>query len=280
MKAELEIHGHRGCRGHYPENTINGFLKSIELGAETIEMDVVISKDHQVIVSHEPFMNHEIALDPNGNLITKENELSHNIYKMTYADIKKHDVGSVKHPRFPEQEKVQEFKPSLDDLITVIENKYPGQIKYNIEIKRKPEEDGIYHPDHKTFTHLVAETLIKNQITEQTNLQSFDIETLQYLRASFPTIKVALLIEKISSIKKNIEKLGYTPEIYSPHYRLINKEVIDYCKAHHIQLIPWTVNNPRDIRNCIKMGVDGIISDYPDRVMQEWSDLKKNQYAD
>lgn len=276
MKTTLEIHGHRGCRGHYPENTINGFLKAIELGAKVIEMDVVISKDHKVIVSHEAFMNHEIALDPQGNLITKEKEREHNIYNLSYAALKKYDVGSVAHPRFPEQIKKTEYKPSLDDLIAVIEEKYPKQVKYNIEIKRKPEYDGIYHPVHKTFADLVANCLIKNQIADRCNLQSFDLETLQYIRESYPEIRIALLIEKISSIKMNIEKLGYQPEIYSPHFRLINKEVIDYCKSHEIQLIPWTVNNSRDIRSCIKMGVDGIISDYPDRVVKEWNDLKAN----
>jgi len=273
MISELEIHGHRGCRGHYPENTINGFLKAIELGATTIEMDVVISQDSQVIVSHEAFMNHEIAKDPLGNPIAKAAELEHNIFKMPYEVIKKYDVGSIPHPRFQEQKNVIEYKPSLTDLIEIIENKYPRLIHYNIEIKRNPEHDRIYHPDHKVFTDLVAQTLIRHQIVARSNLQSFDIQTLQYAKKTYPEIRVALLIDKISSIRMNIENLGYQPEIYSPHYRLLNKEVIDYCKIHKIQLIPWTVNSPRDIRSCIKMGVDGIISDYPDRVVKEWTQL-------
>jgi len=251
MNPELEIHGHRGCRGLYPENTINGFIKSIELGADVIEMDVVISKDSLVVVSHEPFMNHEISMDPEGNAISKEQELEHNLFTMTYEQIERYDVGSRKHPRFPEQEKIKEYKPTLQALITAIEKKYPGKIKYNIEIKRKPEGDKLYHPDHKTFVDLVAHILKKNDLLDRTNLQSFDIETLQYLREAYPSIKMALLIEKVSSIRKNIESLGYTPEIYSPHYRLLNKEVLDYCKLNKIQLIPWTVNKPISIRDCI-----------------------------
>jgi len=275
MNTTLEIHGHRGCRGHYPENTINGFLKAIELGADVLEMDVVVSKDNIVIVSHEAFMNHEIALDPQGKQILKVQELDHNLYQLTYDKIRKYDVGSTPHNNFPEQQKTKEYKPSLDAVITSIEARHPGHLKYNIEIKRKPEYDGIYNPDYKHFTDLVVDILIDHKIIDRSNLQSFDIPVLQYLRATYPQIKVALLIEDISSINKNIEKLGYQPEIYSPHYRLLNKEILDYCDTHPIQLIPWTVNNTLDIRRCIKMGVDGIISDYPDRVVKEWNNLKQ-----
>ncbi len=273
MNTVLEIHGHRGCRGHYPENTINGFLKAIELGAEVIEMDVVISKDDIVIVSHEAYMNHEIALDPNGNQITKEQELAHNLYQMTYAQIRNYDVGSMSHPRYPEQQQFKEYKPSLVAVINTIETFHPGKIKYNIEIKRKPKHDQVYHPHYEHFTDLVANVLIDHKLLDRANLQSFDIPVLQYLKKTYPEIKVALLIEGISSIRKNIKKLGYKPEIYSPHYRLLNKEILDYCNTYQIQLIPWTVNNYRDIRRCIKMGVDGIISDYPDRVAKVWKDL-------
>lgn len=196
MNPELEIHGHRGCRGHYPENTINGFLKAIELGADVIEMDVVISKDSLVVVSHEPFMNHEISISPDGNTISKEQELDHNLFTMTYGQIEKYDVGSCKHPRFPNQEKIKEYKPTLQELITTIEVKHPGKIKYNIEIKRKPEGDNIYHPDPKTFVDLVASILMKNDMLDRANLQSFDIQTLQYLREAYPSIRVGFSYRK------------------------------------------------------------------------------------
>ena len=106
-KKSIDYQGHRGCRGLLPENTIPAFKKALDLGVKTLEMDVVITKDKQVILSHEPWFSHEIALDPEGNPIQLETETSHRIYQMTFEETQNYDVGSKDHPRFPEQEKME-----------------------------------------------------------------------------------------------------------------------------------------------------------------------------
>src|SRR5436305_9759012 len=106
MPSEFDIEGHRGCRGLLPENTIPAFLKALELGVSTLEMDVVITKDKQVLVSHDPFMSHEICRSPEGKYITAEEERSHNLYRINLAQISQYDCGMQPHPRFPEQKKI------------------------------------------------------------------------------------------------------------------------------------------------------------------------------
>ncbi|HSZ26331.1 MAG TPA: glycerophosphodiester phosphodiesterase family protein, partial [Cytophagaceae bacterium] len=97
--------GHRGCRGIYPENTLEGFRRAIDLGINSLELDVVVSKDRQLVVSHEPYMNPEICLKPDGSEITPSEEKQYNLYTMTYEEIKKFDCGLKIHPRFPNQKK-------------------------------------------------------------------------------------------------------------------------------------------------------------------------------
>ena len=129
FSQEFDIQGHRGCRGLLPENSIVAMKKAVDLGVTTLELDVVISADHQVLLSHEPFLSHEICLDSNGNEIYENNEKSYNLYKMNYDEIRKCDCGSKIHPRFLSQEKVKTYKPLLSEMIDSVENyiqkKYP-----------------------------------------------------------------------------------------------------------------------------------------------------------
>ena len=113
----IDIQGHRGCRGLMPENTMEAFKKAIELGVQTLELDVVVSKDNTVIVSHEPFMNSVICLDINGLEIPKTDEEKYNLYQMTFDSIKQFDCGTKHHPRFPNQQKIKTYKPALSEVI-------------------------------------------------------------------------------------------------------------------------------------------------------------------
>src|SRR5688572_8669254 len=101
----FDTEGHRGCRGLMPENSIPAMMKALEIGVSTLEMDAVITKDNQVILSHEPFFNHEITTKPNGEAVTEAEEKSLNIYRMTYSETQQYDVGLKPHPRFPNQQK-------------------------------------------------------------------------------------------------------------------------------------------------------------------------------
>lgn len=196
---QLDKQGHRGCRGLYPENTIPGFLKAIDLGVTTLEMDLVITKDKQVILSHEPFFNHEITTLPNGESISESNERGFNIYEMPYSEVKKYDVGLKAHPRFLEQQKIKANKPLLSDVIDSVEihvqTKQKQPVYYNIETKIQPQTDNVYHPDPKEFVDLMMAVILKKKIQNRVIVQSFDSRSLQYLHQNYPTIKTALLVE-------------------------------------------------------------------------------------
>lgn len=264
----IDVQGHRGCRGLLPENTIPAFKHAIDLGVTTLELDLVISKDKEVIISHEPFFSHEISITPSGDLITKDNEKEHNIYDLDYEQIKKYDVGSRKHTRFSKQEKLKVSKPSFKEMVHEIEAYVSIQNKskpyYNIEIKRKPEMDNIFHPDAEEFARLVVDVVKELDIEERTYIQSFDIGSLKEVKEIAPQINLVYLIENEDPIALNIQKLGFLPDVYSPYFKLITPSVSKYCKLQNIQLIPWTVNAEVDMKAMIEIEVDGIITDYPD----------------
>lgn len=272
----LDIEGHRGCRGLMPENTIPAMIKAVDIGVTTLEMDACITKDKQVIVSHEPFFNHEISTKPDGSLVTEAEEKKLNMYQMYYEEISKWDVGTRPHPRFPNQQKIKINKPLLRNLIDSIESyikiKNLTPVFYNIETKSLPEGDSLYHPLPEEFVDLLLNVIFETKIEDRVIIQSFDFRTLQVIHKKYPNIKTAALIEEgvFTPIEKQIEKLSFIPSIYSPHYLLVSTHMIDYCKTNNIKLIPWTVNDLSVARQLVDMGVDGLISDYPDIMVKEF----------
>lgn len=276
---EFDIQGHRGCRGLLPENTIEAMKKAIDLGVTTLEMDVVISKDKQVLLSHEPFLSHEICLDKNKNEIIEANENSYNLYQMNYDEIKACDCGSKVHPRFLEQQKLETYKPLLSDVIyfaeeyiSKLQKVNPGRkIYYNIETKTDPKGDGIYHPEPKEFVDLLVDVLKNTTISDRVYIQSFDVRTLQYLHQKYPKYKTVLLVENEMSIEENLKILGFKPNVYSPEFILLDKNKVDLLHKKRIKVIPWTVNKTEDMKKVIDYKIDGLITDYPNR----YFDLKK-----
>lgn len=268
--GEFDKQGHRGCRGLMPENTIPAMINAIGLGVTTLEMDVCISKDKKVFLSHEPFLNHEITTLPNGGFIPEKNERLFNMYKMSYDSIIKYDVGMMPHPRFPKQQKIKAVKPLLSEVFEAVKE-YMVTVKrpfpdYNIEIKSLPEGDNIYHPKPAEFVDLVMKVIKENQMEDHVTIQSFDFRSLQYLHKHYPKIKTVMLIEadNKSSFRKQIKDIGFTPTIYSPEFTLVTPELIKECHDLNMKIIPWTVNDKKKIDELKKMGVDGIITDYPD----------------
>ncbi len=265
--------GHRGCRGLMPENTIPAMITALGLGVTTLELDVVVTKDKQLIVSHEPFFNHEISTITYGTYanpeITESNEKSFNIYKMTYEETKRFDVGLKPHPRFPQQKKMKAYKPLLSELfdsvahyMTMSRRPHPY---FNIETKCSPVTDNLYHPKPDEFVELLMAVIKEKELEDHVIIQSFDFRTLQYLHQHYPQMKTAMLIEDFDKrgIEKQIEALGFVPTVYSPAYSLVNATLINYCHERTMKIIPWTVNTKEEIERLKKMGVDGIISDYP-----------------
>lgn len=265
----FDFEGHRGCRGIMPENTIAGFIKAINLGVTTLEMDVVITQDSEVVVSHEPFFNHEISTGPNEQLITEAIEKQLNIYKMDYATVKLYDVGLKPHPRFPKQEKKPAQKPLLREVIDSVENYIQKKgllpVQYNIETKTKPSTDNIYHPNPSVFVNTLLQVITSKHIEQRTIIQSFDIRTLQLVHKEMPALKTAYLFEDLlaPSLEKRLAQLGFIPSIYSPSYEFVTKHLVNDCHKKGMKLIPWTVNDVPKMKRLIALGVDGLISDYP-----------------
>ena len=266
-ETKVDIQGHRGCRGLLPENTLPAFLKAIELGVNTLELDVAVSKDNIVVVSHEPFMSRTICLDIEGNNIPKSDDKKYNLYQMTFDSIKQFDCGLKIHSRFPEQEKMKVYKPSLDEVIKAAKN-LKSDIKFNIEIKAKPKYDGVYTPKPKEFVTLVLDVVNKNDVFTQSNLQSFDLRILEEIKVQSPKMKVALLVDENEKIDQKLSKLSYKPEIISPYFELLSKEIVENYQKENFQIIPWTINEVEDMQKMLDFEVDGIITDYPNRLIE------------
>jgi glycerophosphoryl diester phosphodiesterase len=266
----IDTQGHRGCRGLMPENTVPAMITALDFGVTTLEMDVVITKDKQVVLSHEPFFNHEITTKPDGSTVTEAQEKALNIYQMTYEEVKKYDVGMKPHPRFPRQQKIKAIKPLLSDVVDSVNQRMITSRRphpyYNIETKCLPIGDNLYHPAPAEFVELLMAVIKEKNIEDKVIIQSFDFRTLQYLHQKYPAIKTAMLIEDTDkrSLQQQLQALGFNPTIYSPHYSLVNKPLLEKCHQQNIKVIPWTVNDKSTIERMKALGVDGIISDYPD----------------
>jgi glycerophosphoryl diester phosphodiesterase len=270
LPVEFDIEGHRGCRGLFPENTVPAFLKALELGVTTLEMDVVITKDRQVLVSHDPFMSHEFCLDPEGKMISPEDEKSHIIYRMDYRMVASYDCGLKPHPRFAVQKKMPATKPLLKEVIDVTEKfqkEHGCVVDYNIEIKSTPEGDTIFHPGYEDFSDLLMAVLLEKKIEKKTIVQCFDLRPLQYLHKKYPAMTLSYLVENSNTPEDNIAILGFVPDIYSPDYSLVDDHLIRYAEKNNMRIIPWTVNDLDTIIRLQKMGVHGIITDYPDLLL-------------
>jgi glycerophosphoryl diester phosphodiesterase len=264
----MQIHGHRGCRGLRPENTLEAFQLALELGVDTLELDVCISKDNQVVVSHEPWFNHAFCTQPYGIPIDKRHEKSLNLYRMNYSEIQRFDCGIKTYPRFPQQKKIKAHKPLLQEVITLAEAFSKNKIQYNIEIKYTKEGATIYHPDVIVFSDLLLEVLEKNKVQTRTMIQCFDTDVLNYLHKVRPAQTLSYLVEDEETITTHLKRLGFMPQVYSPDYIFLNQAEIDTAHKLNIQVIPWTVNEPKDMQAMIDLGVDGMISDYPDRLLK------------
>jgi glycerophosphoryl diester phosphodiesterase len=276
----VDWQGHRGARGLYPENTIGAMEEALKYPVTTLELDVVISKDKKVVVSHEPWMNEEICLDSKGNKI-KGHE--HNLYKLDYEEIALYDCGTLPHPRFSLQKKINVGKPTLDKLLLVTEETLKrlnrSDVQYNIEIKSTPEEekDG-YQPDVKTFSDLVVKTILARLPATRFTLQSFDWRVLQYLHTAYPEMRLVALNEDPMASGDVLKKLGFKPYVYSPDFALLTQNDLDFFHKEGIKVVVWTVNEIPQMKALLKMGVDGIITDYPNLIIEAAAKKCKNGF--
>lgn len=268
----IDVQAHRGGMALMPENTIPAMINAVKLGAKTLELDCIITADQQVVVSHDAYMSAEFMRKPDGSDITKAEEKSLALYKMSYDSIRKYDAGTKPHPRFPQQEKMMVHRPLLTDLIdsveTYVKTHHLKPVFYNMETKSSPDGDGTYNPGPAEFVARVMEVINRKKITDRVIIQSFDIRTLQELHKTYPAQKTALLIGNKDSFNANLEKLGFTPSIYSPYYLLVTPALVKEAHDKKVAVIPWTVDDEGELKKLISWKVDGIISNAPDKLIK------------
>jgi len=265
--------GHRGARGLMPENTIPAFQKALDLGMNTLELDVVISKDKQVVVSHDPYFHPDFSITPDGNPVPKSRKI--NLYQLDYDEIKRYDVGSNGNPNFPEQQKLKTYKPLLREVIKKMET-YRKQKKlplflYNIEIKSEEKEYDVTQPQPKEFSDLVYAEINKLLPPERVILQSFDFNILKHWKkqiesGKYKSVILSALVGNMKGIEANLQDLGFKPEVYSPFFQLIDTQKVKKLHDLGVKVVPWTINTTEEMIRIQAMGVDGIITDYPNRI--------------
>ena len=264
ISENLDWQGHRGCRGLMPENSIEGFIYALSFPVRTLELDVVLTKDNVVLVSHEPWFSEEIC-----DCAALENK---NLYQLTYAEIKEIKCGNKPHPRFPEQQQLFTYKPSLIDVVEAVKKHCKSQgIEmpcFNIELKSQPDWDGIYLPETQLFVERVYETIRGLGIVELTTIQSFDSRVLNVFMRMNTQLQFAFLTEEKGDPLEQMLVLEKLPDIYSPNHLNIDKAKVEQLQKLKMRVIPWTVNTIEEMREMLKMGVDGIITDYPNLILE------------
>jgi glycerophosphoryl diester phosphodiesterase len=260
------IYGHRGARGIYPENTLEGFLYATYLGITGVELDVVISKDEKVVVSHEPWMNPKTCAKPD---LSKVSFLRRkNLYRMDYEEIKHYDCGISGNLDFPQQKKIAAYKPLLPEVIQQVESslsntQHPKPV-YLIEIKSNWMTDDKLHPPPAEFTKLVIDVLLPFNINDRIIIQSFDMRPLNIIHKNNPGFMLGMLVVSPRLIKRRLKSLSFTPYTCGSLYKLTSQKWVDYIHKLGMKSLVWTENSKSDMLRHLKMGVDGIITAYPE----------------
>lgn len=278
-QQKMDTQAHRGGRGLMPENSIPAMINAVKLGVRTLELDCVISKDNQVVVSHDTYMAADFMLKPDGSPISKAEEKNLLIYSMPYDSVKLYDGGTKPHPQFAAQQKQKTYKPLLAQLIDSVEHYVKANhlkpVYYNLEIKSAPAGDGTEHPAPDAFVNLVMDVLNQKKITKRVTIQSFDTRPLVVLHQKYPKQTLSYLIANKNSFADNITKLGFTPQVISPYYTLIDSNFVEQAHQAKVQVLPWTVNDEEAMKKMAALKVDGIISDFPDKLIAVFGTYQK-----
>lgn len=272
QKDTFDEQAHRGGRGLIPENTIPAMKNAIDYDC-TLEMDLEMSKDKKIVVSHDAYFKSSFCLTPEGNTMTKEEGRSRLLYNMPYDSIAKYDVGMKPHPNFPQQKKMHAIKPLLSVLIDSVEayaQRKNHVNHYNIELKGNSKYTGIHFPTLQEYVDSAMAVIIRKGIAARTTIQSFDETALKRVHKKWPNIKVSYLVGagQKDSVQGYIKTLGFKPDIFSPNYHLVTAERVKKFHEKGIKVIPWTPNTVEEMQKLKDMGVDGLITDYPNLYAQ------------
>lgn len=288
----LDIQGHRGARGLLPENTLPAFARALSIGVTTLELDCAISKDGVVVVSHDSTLNPEITRDETRRWITRH-DLA--ISQFTFDELQRFDVGRIDPAceyakRFPQQQPIDGTRmPKLANVFALARCANNDAVRFNIETKISPLHPQRT-PEPEAFARAVISVIQDNGVAHRATIQSFDWRTLAVVQRGAPEIATAYLTaqqpfmdnilahERTSqwnaglhvsqfngSVPRLVRAAGGAPGvIWSPCSSDVSAAAIDDAHALGLKVVVWTVNTEADMRRMLALGVDGIISDYPD----------------
>jgi glycerophosphoryl diester phosphodiesterase len=248
--TRIQVHGHRGARAMRPENTIPAFQYAIGIGVDVLELDMAVTKDNVLVVSHDPTLLPKICEGPKPGAA---------IHELTLAQLREYDCGKRKNPDFPKQQPVPGTRvPSLDEVFALGRG---NNVQFNIETKiflDRPE----LTPSPEEFVKLVLAEVRKHHLEKRIILQSFDFRTLHVMKKLAPEIRLAALYEGPPKSFVEIAKEA-DAGIISPHYSLVTKEQVAAAHKSGLEVVPWTANTPADWDKLVDAKVDAIISDDP-----------------
>lgn len=248
--SRILVHGHRGARAVRPENTIPAFEYAIQAGVDVLELDMAVTRDNVLVISHDPFLSSKICRGPGGSNVIRE---------LTLAELKKWDCGSIKNPDFPEQQPVPGATvPTLDEVFALASQ---GTFEFNIETKIFKDKPQLTPPPAE-FAGLVVDAVRKHKLERRVIIQSFDFRTLHEVKKIAPEIRLSALYSVgLKNFVQVARDGGAT--IVSPHYMLVTKGRVEEAHKAGLQIVPWTANTPKDWDKLIEAGVDALITDDP-----------------
>lgn len=280
----FDAQGHRGARGVLPENTVAAMLRALDDGMTTLELDLAVTSDGVLVLSHEPWMSADICSHPDGLPVMDAEAESLLIYQMPLSDVRAFDCGRRGHARFPGQQPQPAYKPTLAEVIDASDT-HARQTQrplpfYNVETKSRSTWDGDRHPAPDAFVALVIATVEQAGALERTTIQSFDVRTLQSARRLDSRIPLALLVDDgapYETPSQGAQVLGFAPDVWSPYHLFVTPERVAEAHAMGMRVVPWTINDAGRMADLIAMGVDGLITDFPNRlraVIDESADVR------
>ncbi|MFN7919880.1 MAG: glycerophosphodiester phosphodiesterase [Bryobacteraceae bacterium] len=253
-EARILVHGHRGARAMRPENTMPAFEYAIGVGVDVLELDLGVTKDNVLVVSHDSALPEAICTGGSGTRVIRE---------MTLAELRRWDCGAKKNPGFAEQQPVPGTRvPTLAEVLALAPR---GKFEFNIETKMErghPE----YTPEPEEFSRMLVEAIRKHKLESRCIIQSFDFRTLVAAAKLAPEIRRAALY---MGPPEDLVKMALDAKatILSPHYSLVKLEVVEKAHAAGLQVVPWTPNKPEEWDRMIAARVDAIITDDPARLI-------------
>ncbi len=251
IAKDILVHGHRGARARRPENTIPAFEYAIHAGVDALEMDVAVTKDNVLVISHDPHISAQICTGPRPGVA---------IHELTRAQLREYDCGTLRNPHFPEQQPAPGTPiPTLDEVLALSSQ---GDFLFNIETKSFPQHPELTPPPQE-FARMLLASIRRHHLEKRVIVQSFDFRTLIAMKKLAPEMQLSALWEGGPRSFVDIAKeAGGTP-IVSPIYKIVTPERVAEAHAAGVQVVPWTVDTPPDWDRMIDAKVDAIITDDP-----------------